>query len=78
MLHKKPLSFTIVLLQGEEQQKLDVLANTIFINFLRNSYTCCFLVSEEMDKVVEVESEKQVKNLPFYLCLIFYVKVICL
>jgi len=45
--------------QGEEQQKLDVLANTTFINFLRNSYTCCFLVSEEMDKVVEVESEKQ-------------------
>ena len=32
----------------------------MFINFLRNSYTCCFLVSEEMDNVVEVEPEKQV------------------
>jgi len=46
-------------IQGEEQQKLDILANTIFINFLRNSYTCSLLVSEEMDNVVEVEPEKQ-------------------
>ena len=46
--------------QGEEQQKLDIVANSMFINFLRNSYTCCFLVSEEMDNVVEVEPEKQV------------------
>ena len=45
--------------QGEEQQKLDIEANSMFINFLRNSYTCCFLVSEEMDNVVEVEPEKQ-------------------
>jgi len=45
--------------QGEEQQKLDIVANSMFINFLRNSYTCCFLVSEEMDNVVEVEPEKQ-------------------
>ena len=45
--------------QGEEQQKLDIVANSMFINFLGNSYTCCFLVSEEMDNVVEVETEKQ-------------------
>jgi len=44
--------------QGEEQQKLDILANQVFINFLRNSYTSCLLVSEEMDNVVEVETEK--------------------
>ena len=31
--------------QGEEQQKLDILANQVFINFLRNSYTSCLLVS---------------------------------
>jgi fructose-1,6-bisphosphatase I len=30
----------------------------IFIKYLRNSYTCCLLVSEEMDNVVEVETEK--------------------
>jgi len=44
--------------QGEEQQKLDILANQVFINNLRNSYTSCLLVSEEMDNVVEVETEK--------------------
>lgn len=45
-------------IQGEEQQKLDILANQIFINFLRKSYSSCLLVSEEMDNVVEVETEK--------------------
>eukprot|EP00095_Tigriopus_kingsejongensis_P006775 maker-scaffold637_size121548-snap-gene-0.25 protein:Tk06775 transcript:maker-scaffold637_size121548-snap-gene-0.25-mRNA-1 annotation:"fructose- -bisphosphatase 1" len=45
--------------QGEEQQKLDILANQTFINYLGNSYATCLLVSEEMDNVVEVESEKQ-------------------
>ena len=30
----------------------------IFINFLRKSYSSCLLVSEEMDNVVEVETEK--------------------
>ena len=33
----------------------------VFINFLRNSYTSCLLVSEEMDNVVEVETEKSGK-----------------
>jgi len=45
--------------QGEEQQKLDVIANQIFITLLRSSGTTCLLVSEEMDNVVEVESERQ-------------------
>jgi len=30
----------------------------VFINFLKNSYTSCLLVSEEMDNVIEVETEK--------------------
>ena len=30
-------------MQGEEQQKLDILANQIFISYLRNSYTTCFI-----------------------------------
>lgn len=30
----------------------------MFINYLKNSYTSCLLVSEEMDNVIEVETEK--------------------
>lgn len=47
--------------QGEEVKKLDVLANDLFINMLKSSYTTCLLVSEENEKVVEVETEKQGK-----------------
>ena len=50
---------TLCLFQGEEQQKLDVIANRLFIDYLRNSFTTCLLVSEEMDTVVEVEAEQQ-------------------
>lgn len=46
--------------QGEEVKKLDVLSNELFINMLKSSYTTCLLVSEENDKVIEVEAEKQV------------------
>ncbi|XP_054160644.1 fructose-1,6-bisphosphatase 1-like [Oppia nitens] len=44
--------------QGEDQKKLDVLANDLFINMLRSSYTTCLLISEENDTVVEIEPEK--------------------
>jgi fructose-1,6-bisphosphatase I len=47
--------------QGEEVKKLDVLSNDLFINMLRSSFTTCLMVSEENDKVVEVETEKQGK-----------------
>lgn len=47
--------------QGEEVKKLDVLANDLFINMLKSSYTTCLLVSEENETVVEVETEKQGK-----------------
>jgi fructose-1,6-bisphosphatase I len=47
--------------QGEEVKKLDVLANELFINLLRSSYTTCLLVSEEDETVIEVETEKQGK-----------------
>ena len=40
--------------QGEEVKKLDVLANELFINMLRSSYTTCLLVSEEDKTVIEV------------------------
>jgi len=47
--------------QGEEQKKLDILANDLFINMLKSSFTTCLLVSEENDEVIEVETEKQGK-----------------
>lgn len=40
--------------QGEEVKKLDVLANDLFINLMRSSYTTCLLVSEENENVIEV------------------------
>lgn len=40
---------------------MDVLANDLFINMLKSSYTTCLLVSEENETVVEVETEKQGK-----------------
>lgn len=47
--------------QGEEVKKLDVLANDLFINMLKSSYTTCLLVSEENETFIEVETEKQGK-----------------
>merc|ERR1712077_123656 len=44
--------------QGEEVKKLDVLANDLFINMLKSSYTCCLLVSEENEAVIEVETAR--------------------
>lgn len=47
--------------QGEEVKKLDVLANELFINMLRASYTTCLLVSEENETAIEVDIDKQGK-----------------
>lgn len=47
--------------QGEEQKKLDVLSNELFINMLKSSYTTCLMVSEENENIIEVETEKQGK-----------------
>jgi fructose-1,6-bisphosphatase I len=49
-------------LQGEEVKKLDVLSNELFINMLKSSYTCCLLVSEENETVIEVDAAKQVQS----------------
>ncbi|CAG2105246.1 unnamed protein product [Medioppia subpectinata] len=48
-------------IQGEDVKKLDVLANDLFINMLKSSYTTCLLISEENDTVIEVEPEKSGK-----------------
>ncbi|XP_013396230.1 fructose-1,6-bisphosphatase isozyme 2 isoform X1 [Lingula anatina] len=47
--------------QGEEVKKLDVIANEVFINMLKSSFTTCLLVSEENENVIEVEIERQGK-----------------
>jgi fructose-1,6-bisphosphatase I len=45
--------------QGEDQKKLDVLSNELFINMLKSSYTCCLLVSEENETAIEIEIERR-------------------
>jgi len=42
--------------QGEQVKKLDVLSNELFINLLTSSYTCCLLVSEENETVIEIDT----------------------
>ena len=51
---------------GDQQQKLDVMANELFVNMLKSSYSTCLLVSEEDEQVIEVETEKQGKYLVFF------------
>jgi fructose-1,6-bisphosphatase I len=47
--------------QGEDVKKLDVIANQLFINMLKSSYSTCLLVSEEDEHPIVVEVEKQGK-----------------
>ncbi|CAA9998952.1 unnamed protein product [Nesidiocoris tenuis] len=47
--------------QGEDQKKLDVLANELFINMLKSSFTTCALVSEENDDIILIEPYKRGK-----------------
>jgi fructose-1,6-bisphosphatase I len=44
---------------GDDQKKLDVLSNDIFVNALVNSGACAVLVSEENDEPIIVPPEKQ-------------------
>lgn len=48
-------------IQGEDQKKLDVIANDLMINLLKSSYTCSLLVSEENDNSIEIETQYQGK-----------------
>ena len=55
--HKKNTFITgDVNVQGEAVKKLDVLSNELFINMLKSSYTCCMMVSEENETVIEVDT----------------------
>ena len=50
-------------IQGEEQQKLDVLANEVFIQTLINREIVCGIASEENDNFMNVEgSNNENKN----------------
>ncbi|MEJ8756065.1 class 1 fructose-bisphosphatase [Pontibacter sp. H259] len=44
--------------QGEEQQKLDVIANIRFIRALRNGGEVCAIISEEEDEVIQTGNTK--------------------
>ena len=45
---------------GDDQKKLDVLANELFINMLKSSYTVYVMASEGNENIIEVEVAKQV------------------
>ncbi|XP_052795744.1 fructose-1,6-bisphosphatase 1-like [Mya arenaria] len=46
---------------GDEQKKLDVLANDLFINMFKSSFLTCVMVSEENEKVIIVDKEDRGK-----------------
>ena len=51
---------------GDTVQKLDVLANELFINMLSSSYTVALMVSEENEKIIEVDADKQGKYIIYF------------
>ena len=46
---------------GDDQKKLDVLSDELFINMLKSSYSTCILVSEEVEDMIVIEKEKRGK-----------------
>lgn len=46
---------------GDDQKKLDVLSNELFINMLDSSYTTCVLASEEDENIIVVDKERRGK-----------------
>lgn len=45
---------------GDQVKKLDVLSNDLVINMIKSSFSSCVLVSEEDEKAIIVEPDKQV------------------
>ncbi|XP_038072128.1 fructose-1,6-bisphosphatase 1-like [Patiria miniata] len=43
---------------GDEQKKLDVLSNDLFINALKSSFTTCALISEENEEMIVVDPDQ--------------------
>lgn len=54
----KKLSITNSLNSLDEQKKLDVLSNEMFVNALYNSHVCAVLVSEEDEEPIIVPEDK--------------------
>ena len=50
-------------IQGEQQQKLDVYANDVFIQTLTKRNVVCGIVSEEQDDFIEINSLDQQNQL---------------
>lgn len=48
--------------QGEQQTSLDVFANTLFVQCLRNRNILCGLVSEEEDVVIQMNEQHRAEN----------------
>ncbi|KAG7273724.1 hypothetical protein CRUP_001804 [Coryphaenoides rupestris] len=46
---------------GDQVKKLDVLSNDLVVNMIKSSFTSCVLVSEEDEKAIIVEADKQGK-----------------
>ncbi len=45
----------LVNVQGETVKKLDRVSNELFVNLLKSSHSCCALISEENEAVIEVD-----------------------
>lgn len=54
--------------QGEDQKKLDVFANTQFITALTSGGECCIVASEEEDEFVAIESPVS-RNAKYIVCI---------
>lgn len=52
--------------QGEQQKKLDVIANDVFVNLLRKSGQCCVLVSEEEEDLIIIDDLYKVRHCQNY------------
>ncbi len=48
--------------QGEEQMKLDIFANEVLINVLRNSADCAGIASEENDDIIVFDDEHSLQS----------------
>lgn len=57
---------------GDQVKKLDILSNDLVINMIKSSFTACVLVSEEDEKAIIVEPEKQVHNI----CTMYTVQIL--
>jgi hypothetical protein len=59
-----------VAVQGEEQKKLDVLSNEVFVKALVSSGRTCVLVSEENEEAIIVDAPLRGKYVKFMIVLL--------